>query len=1330
LSSDATYGAAATAWNTKVDTAAAYTGTTNVTMGSTLNQGSIFTLTTSTDTFNGGAGDDTISGNQLTLGDSDIITGGAGTDTLTFTNTAGSTTYAPASLSGVENLTVTAIGGTATVNAVVASDITTVTSKNSSVDVTFSALQAAAAVVVDGQTANDVRVFFKDSLAASTTTANVTVKGGAAAAVVAVGGASTNFGTLNLASTGGTANTITSFSGALSGGSDASLAATQINITGDTNLTTNFDLAAGTITVDASAFTGNLALTVDTDVDTLIGGSGSDTFTMAGVPSAATDSVNGGGGTNTMSIDADLTSVTTGASITNIQTVELSKGIATGGSATTSAIKATLVGGVTLVKFTGNNLDSSGDDLTASVTEVSNAMTVEASGTSSSTAAYDITVARTSAGAAGTANVKISTTAIDVLTTDEVADDGATASVDESAWFTTLNLANNKSAGSSVATLKGFSLTGINISGTGALTVAAVDLVDASDNEAGTTAADRATQSITIDSQALTGALTFTTAEANKLAITLGAGVADTTTGVTNTINLGAVGAGDSVTGTTGALDVVTLTEVASTASTLTLSNIDLLEVTTATGTNGAIAAATFTDVGRIKLIHSSATVADANNVAVTGLTSSQVVEIFSDDDKGFDNDTVTLTAATGTTSLLGVKLTGDEKFGGDTTAAGIISTNATTLKVTNEAIASSTAVDNAFSVSGSSVTTLQLAGAGALTVSAPSSHNAITVLDATGHTGALTITDGDLFDTVNGATVTIGTASTTTTVAAAALTNSLVSFSDNGGTDTLAFATTGDTLGFINADGFETIQATIDSGAALSANLRDSSGYTTIALMETTLTGTSAADLVDGITLSNIASGTTVRVGGYYGDGADTISLTAATGSSDSLTLTSGVTRLFKSDNTSAAVTTSGFETVSIVGGGVTGTATAVDLRTAAITTTLTGATTLNLGSASATQVGAVSLATLAATSLTTVNVDTTGGAVTVTTLGTVSSLENLTITTATSSAATIAGGTAATLDLITASGAGNVTISALSASSLDSIAASGVTGAVTLGSSSTALTTAAGASIVTGTGNDTMTFNTSQTNSLTAGEKASDNDNLIVVGTTNSGTSVINLALADQIVNLNGFADAAVQKEFESVDVSAVTSAGSYGFSITAAVEGSTIVGSGYNDTIYGGAGADTITGGAGVDTMSGGAGIDTFVLASGSADIISDFATTVDKLSVTALLGVTVATAYVGTGATVYAGAATVGVVDGDVIYAANSGTAYTAGDVAGLFTGTAAASKWYVAIANTSKFLFVEDKGDDLVIWLVNDTATAGVAAGEVTLVGTLVGGLTAVAGDFI
>jgi S-layer protein len=83
LSSDATYGAAATAWNTKVDTAAAYTGTTNVTMGSTLNQGSIFTLTTSAETKTGTAGADTfLALNSGDLGSSDIIDGAGGTDTI------------------------------------------------------------------------------------------------------------------------------------------------------------------------------------------------------------------------------------------------------------------------------------------------------------------------------------------------------------------------------------------------------------------------------------------------------------------------------------------------------------------------------------------------------------------------------------------------------------------------------------------------------------------------------------------------------------------------------------------------------------------------------------------------------------------------------------------------------------------------------------------------------------------------------------------------------------------------------------------------------------------------------------------------------------------------------------------------------------------------------------------------------------------------------------------------------------------------------------------------------------------------------------------------
>ena len=45
LTADATFGAAATAWNTKVDAANAYTGAANVAIGSTVGQGQTFTLT-------------------------------------------------------------------------------------------------------------------------------------------------------------------------------------------------------------------------------------------------------------------------------------------------------------------------------------------------------------------------------------------------------------------------------------------------------------------------------------------------------------------------------------------------------------------------------------------------------------------------------------------------------------------------------------------------------------------------------------------------------------------------------------------------------------------------------------------------------------------------------------------------------------------------------------------------------------------------------------------------------------------------------------------------------------------------------------------------------------------------------------------------------------------------------------------------------------------------------------------------------------------------------------------------------------------------------------
>jgi len=96
LTADATYGAFATAYNTKVDVANAYTGATNVTIGTVVAAAaSVFTLTTSVDTITGTAANDTINATVVfdvdeaitttsTLTVADQVTGGAGTDVLNF----------------------------------------------------------------------------------------------------------------------------------------------------------------------------------------------------------------------------------------------------------------------------------------------------------------------------------------------------------------------------------------------------------------------------------------------------------------------------------------------------------------------------------------------------------------------------------------------------------------------------------------------------------------------------------------------------------------------------------------------------------------------------------------------------------------------------------------------------------------------------------------------------------------------------------------------------------------------------------------------------------------------------------------------------------------------------------------------------------------------------------------------------------------------------------------------------------------------------------------------------------------------------------------------
>ncbi len=130
MSSDATYGAAATAFNTKVDAALVLSQTTGyagASFGSAAPapEGATFSLTTNTDVFtsnNATVANKTTAGNDLfrstatgQLNDADVIDGGAGDDTLTATlteaqasNVAAAISVKPA-LTSVESITFTSL---------------------------------------------------------------------------------------------------------------------------------------------------------------------------------------------------------------------------------------------------------------------------------------------------------------------------------------------------------------------------------------------------------------------------------------------------------------------------------------------------------------------------------------------------------------------------------------------------------------------------------------------------------------------------------------------------------------------------------------------------------------------------------------------------------------------------------------------------------------------------------------------------------------------------------------------------------------------------------------------------------------------------------------------------------------------------------------------------------------------------------------------------------------------------------------------------------------------------------------------------------------------
>jgi len=361
MTSDATFGAVATAWNTQVSNAVTYAATAGKT-DSTFSTaaatpvvstvGQTFTLTTGVDVVTGTDGNDTILGDftatsQFNL--SDQIGGGTGTDTLKLfgATTALLGSNMPLTITGVETLQ---FGGAPTAGAYnlstytkAASGVTSVIFDNASaIGANTITTTAGQSLTLGSGTAGtvDAGATLTWAGSASDTALNLTLNGfqgilsGTETALTVTGAAAT---TLNVVSSG------TKLSGSPAANQISTLTApattTKVVVTGDSSLLISTSLTGANIaTVDASAAAGGVDINVaGTAVAlTFTGGAGNDTvrFNAAGDFSSA-DTVNLGAGTNTLWVaDTAIGGAATAALNSAINAVTTAQVLGVSGAAT------------------------------------------------------------------------------------------------------------------------------------------------------------------------------------------------------------------------------------------------------------------------------------------------------------------------------------------------------------------------------------------------------------------------------------------------------------------------------------------------------------------------------------------------------------------------------------------------------------------------------------------------------------------------------------------------------------------------------------------------------------------------------------------------------------------------------------------------------------------------------------------------------------------------------------------------------------------------------------------------------------------------------------
>jgi hypothetical protein len=342
MASDATYGAAATAWTAKVQGSVNYAGEADVAIGTTTSTtGTSLVLTDTIDNIVGTSNDDTLTASEATLQSSDIIDLGAGTgDVLDFvvSNIAADQVFSPR-LKNVEIVSLASDDAAqlATFSVSQSAGLTTVRIGSGEGNIAVSNATKALAYEIAGNhntNAAAATQFVSINLKAAeiatlTDTLTVTMAGGQAGNIAVTNGIET----LNLNVTANSVIGVTDAAGTTTGSIFASTASAafttleKIAVTGAGNLTVNGAFtsvdADGNFAFDASAATGKIAVQFNNGGDTTAtGGSADDTFRFATGDFDAGDVVVGGSGADTLRVNLNTTN-TRKLDVTEVETLRL-----------------------------------------------------------------------------------------------------------------------------------------------------------------------------------------------------------------------------------------------------------------------------------------------------------------------------------------------------------------------------------------------------------------------------------------------------------------------------------------------------------------------------------------------------------------------------------------------------------------------------------------------------------------------------------------------------------------------------------------------------------------------------------------------------------------------------------------------------------------------------------------------------------------------------------------------------------------------------------------------------------------------------------------------